>query len=217
MSSLLPGDRRQLRSSGPLVPVLACVALVIALGWQVVLQGPVTRLDQAVTMYLAAARQEWLTAVMLWIADAHDTLKLLAMTALLAAWRYCRRDHASLRLLAVIPVGMLLNVTLKWLFQRPRPALTEPLVQLATSSFPSGHAVASTVFYGTLCALVFARARSPVLRALAAVGAAVMVLLVCFGRVYLGAHYLSDVLAGVAVGIACLLLFGRLLLRGRAL
>jgi membrane-associated phospholipid phosphatase len=81
------------------------------------------------------------------------------------------------------------------------------LVQLTTFSFPSGHAVASTVFYGAICALVFTRVRSPVLRVLAAVLAVVMVLLVTFGRIYLGAHYLSDVIAGVAVGMLCLALF----------
>jgi membrane-associated phospholipid phosphatase len=102
---------------------------------------------------------------------------------------------------------MLLNVALKNLFLRPRPLLDDPLVRLATLSFPSGHAVASTVFYGAACALVFALTGSRVLRAAALAGAAAMVLLVTFSRVYLGAHYLSDVVAGVAVGLVCLCLF----------
>ena len=80
-------------------------------------------------------------------------------------------------------------------------------MHLATYSFPSGHAVASTVFYGALCALALHHARATALRAAAAVGAACMVLLVCASRVYLGAHYLSDVIAGVAVGTLCLVAF----------
>jgi undecaprenyl-diphosphatase len=104
---------------------------------------------------------------------------------------------------------MLLNVGLKHLFQRPRPILDEPLVELVTYSFPSGHAVASTVFYGAACALVCTHVRSPALRVLAVGAAIAMVLLVTFSRVYLGAHYLSDVVAGVAVGLASLLLFLR--------
>ena len=105
---------------------------------------------------------------------------------------------------------MLLNVGLKNVFTRPRPVFEEPLVHLSTFSFPSGHAVASTVFYGALCALVLAHARSPAARAAAIVATVVMVLLVCFSRVYLGAHYLSDVVAGVCVGTLCLLPFLRL-------
>jgi undecaprenyl-diphosphatase len=85
--------------------------------------------------------------------------------------------------------------------------LQDPLVHLLTLSFPSGHAAASTVFYGALCALVFARWRSRAIRAMALGFAAGMVLLVMFSRVYLGAHYASDVVAGVAVGGICLTLF----------
>jgi undecaprenyl-diphosphatase len=63
------------------------------------------------------------------------------------------------------------------------------------------------VFYGALCAVVFARWRSRAVRALAVGLATLMVLLVTLSRVYLGAHYLSDVVAGVAVGAICLALF----------
>lgn len=187
-------------------PVLVCLAVIAFFTAQVVTQGPMTRLDQHVTLFLAANRQPWLTQLMLWIADAHETLKLLAVTAVIAAWRAWRGDRAALRLLPVVPAGMLLNVGLKNLMQRPRPLLHEPLVHLTTYSFPSGHAVASTVFYGAICALVFTHARSRALKLLAAVAGAVMVLLVTFSRVYLGAHYLSDVIAGVAVGSICLAL-----------
>jgi undecaprenyl-diphosphatase len=192
-----------------LAPVLACLAVVMLLALQVMTQGPMTRIDEAVTLFLASHRQPWLIQLMLWISDAHETLKLLAIAALVALWRGWRHDRAALRLLPVVPAGMLLNVGLKHLMQRPRPDLPEPLVHLVTYSFPSGHAVASTVFYGAMAALVFSHVRSPALRALAGVVAVVMVLLVTFSRVYLGAHYLSDVIAGVAVGIVCLILFLR--------
>lgn len=188
-------------------PILLCLLVIAFLAAQVMLQGPITRIDYALTLYLAGQRQPWLTRFTLFIAEAHETIRLLAATALVAIWLGWKRELASARLLLVVPAGMLLNVALKNLFQRPRPTLEEPLVQLSTYSFPSGHAVASSVFYGAMCALVFARARSRVVRALAVIAGMVMVLLVCFSRVYLGAHYLSDVIAGMAVGAACVLLF----------
>lgn len=199
--SVQPVDRRLL------APVIVCVAIFALLALQVILQGALTRVDQEITLFFATRRQQWLTQLTLAVAAAHETLKLLGVTALLAMWRIWRRDLLSVKLLAVVPVGMLLNVGLKNLIQRPRPTLEEPLVQLTTYSFPSGHAVASTVFYGALCALVFVHARTPVLRWLAALAGVAMVLLVSFSRVYLGAHYLSDVVAGMAVGTLCLLLF----------
>jgi undecaprenyl-diphosphatase len=78
-------------------------------------------------------------------------------------------------------------------------------VQLATYSFPSGHAVASTLFYGTVCVLGLEHLRSPLRRGLATAAAVGMVLLVSFSRVYLGVHYPVDVVAGMALGGACLL------------
>ncbi|GAB3776400.1 hypothetical protein GCM10028796_53840 [Ramlibacter monticola] len=187
--------------------VLACVLLVALLAVQVWTDGPVARFDLRVTQWLATQRSAGLTAFMLLVSAAHQTRWLLAATALLAAWLAWRRGWTPLARLAVVPAGMLLNAGLKHLFQRPRPHLQDPLVHLLSLSFPSGHAAASTVFYGTLCALAFGRWRSRAIRALALGIASLMVLLVCFSRVYLGAHYLSDVVAGVAVGAICLALF----------
>lgn len=191
----------------------ACVAVVAFLAAQVLLAGPVTQVDLQVTTFLAQHRQPWLTPVMLFVADAHQTAKLLAATALLAMVLAWRRRWRDLPLLAVVPAGMLLNVGLKHLFARPRPGLPEPLVHITTFSFPSGHAIASTVFYGMLCMLVFAHTRSRAWRAPTLGVAIAMVLLVAFSRVYLGAHYVSDVVAGVAEGLALLLLFARFVRR----
>jgi undecaprenyl-diphosphatase len=196
-----------------LVPLGACLLVIAALAAQVMLAGPVTHLDLQVTTVLAQHRQPWLTAAMLFLADAHETVKLLAATVLVGMLLASRRRWRDLRLLAVVPAGMLLNVALKHLFARPRPVLPEPLVQLTTFSFPSGHAVGSTVFYGMLCLLVFAHTRSRWRRAMVLAAAFAMVLLVTFSRVYLGAHYVSDVVAGVAEGVALLLLWRRFLLR----
>ena len=110
----------------------------------------------------------------------------------------------SLALLFSVPGGMLLNVALKHVFQRARPVFEDPLVTLATYSFPSGHTMAATCFYGLLASyLVIAR---PVwsVRLGTVAACVVMVLLVAFSRVYLGAHYVSDVLAAMAESVAWL-------------
>lgn len=189
--------------------VLACLLVLALLASQVLLNGPFTRLDLDISLWLAAHRVPWLTQAAMVVSDLHQTRKVLAVTALLVAWRAWRRDWGSVRALGVVPAGMLLNVGLKHAFQRARPSLDEPLVHIVTYSFPSGHAVASTVFWGMGCALVCLHARSRALRAAAVLVAAMMVLAVCFTRVYLGAHYLSDVIAGVAVGTLCVLGFLR--------
>jgi membrane-associated phospholipid phosphatase len=194
-------------NAGRLALVLSCVVLVAVLALQVWTDGPVTRLDAHVTHWLAANRSAGLTGFLMLVTTAHQTKWLLLATALVAVTLVRRRHWTQLARLAVVPAGMLLNAGLKAVFMRPRPQLQDPLVMLMTLSFPSGHAAASTVFYGALCALAFGRWRSLAVRVLAVALATVMVLLVTFSRVYLGAHYVSDVVAGVAVGAICLALF----------
>ncbi|MGV3569599.1 MAG: phosphatase PAP2 family protein [Ramlibacter sp.] len=189
----------------------ACLLLAALLAWQVVTGGVLVGQDLRLTSWLVSHRQGWLTQAMLAVSELHRTLGVLAATAAVAAWLLWRRRRRDALSLLVVPTGMLLNVGLKNVFQRIRPALDEPLVNLTTFSFPSGHAVASTVFYGALCAIALGHLRAPPRRGLAVAAAMAMVLLVCFSRVYLGAHYLTDVVAGVAVGLAWLLLARRAL------
>jgi undecaprenyl-diphosphatase len=190
---------------------LFCLAVPVLLAAQVLLHGPMLELDRDVSFWFAAHRHAGLTRAMLLVSALHQTPKVLAATAALALWFGLRRDWRPVGALLVVPTGMLLNVALKESFRRARPNQDDPLVQIATFSFPSGHAVASTVFYGMACALVFAHVRSRALRAVAAAVAVAMVLLVTFSRVYLGAHYPSDVIAGIAVGVLCVTLFLRFL------
>lgn len=100
--------------------------------------------------------------------------------------------------------GMALNFLLKNLFLRQRPHFNDAILTLTSYSFPSGHTMMATVFYGTLCALAASRTRDWRCRALAIFGAAILISLVGFSRIYLGAHFLSDVLAAIAEGLAWL-------------
>jgi undecaprenyl-diphosphatase len=186
-----------------------CVVVAGSLALQLVRHGPMLELDRDVSFWWAAHRQPWLTSVMQLLTEAHQTGPLLLATAVLMLWGARRRDWLTVRGLLAVPTGMLLNVALKESFQRARPSFKDPLVRLASYSFPSGHAVASTVFWGMACALVFAHTRSRLWRWVAVTVSVVMVLLVCFSRVYLGAHYPSDVIAGIAVGMVCVLGFLR--------
>jgi undecaprenyl-diphosphatase len=75
------------------------------------------------------------------------------------------------------------------------------------SSYPSGHAAYAVSLIA--CAIVLVRAGTGwVVRVGAVTVAIALVVAVAATRVYLGAHYLSDVVAGVAVGTVCLALFG---------
>ena len=124
------------------------------------------------------------------------------MTLAVSVYWWARRlRHWVLTLALSVYGGMLLNVLLKNVFQRARPHFENPILTLTSYGFPSGHTMAATVFYGTLCAFVMSRVRNWQLRSVVISAACLMIALVGFSRIYLGAHYLTDVLAAMVEGI----------------
>ncbi len=187
------------------VLVLGCGAFA-ALAADLLLQGPVTAADAAFGAWLQALARPALTALMQWISDVHSTRALLVMAAVAAimlAWR--RQPWWVVALVLCVPGGMLLNSAVKHAFQRARPGL-DGAVQIASYSFPSGHTAGATVWWGFLLVWVIAHREDRATRVAAAAVAGSMVLLTGLSRVYLGAHYLSDVLAATAEGAAWLAL-----------
>jgi membrane-associated phospholipid phosphatase len=138
---------------------------------------------------------------MLFVTHWHQQAGILLMTLLLALHLRARRaNYWLLALMLAVPGGMLLNVLLKYTFQRARPRFDEPLLTLASYSFPSGHTSGAMLFYGLLAAYLVCTLPRPGARAAVLGLATLMVALVALSRVYLGVHYLSDVLAGIAFG-----------------
>jgi undecaprenyl-diphosphatase len=78
------------------------------------------------------------------------------------------------------------------------------LLTLTTYSFPSGHTAAATVFYGLVACYLVRRVPGGPKRAAVIAACCLMVMLVALSRMYLGVHYLSDVLAASAEGVAWL-------------
>ncbi|HEX9147678.1 MAG TPA: phosphatase PAP2 family protein [Thermoanaerobaculia bacterium] len=97
--------------------------------------------------------------------------------------------------------GFGLNALLKIAFARQRPDLWPALVAEMTYSFPSGHATMSTVFFGGLAAVVLHLSRRPVVRGAALALATTAILMIAASRVYLGAHWTTDVTGGILVGL----------------
>lgn len=121
---------------------------------------------------------------------------LFALALLVLLWRGDRR-HAAFLTVAMVG-SIVLNQTLKAVFQRPRPTL-EWATAPPEFSFPSGHAMNSLVFYLTIAFLVWSIwGRRPGIAATAA--AVVIAAAVGISRIYLGFHYLSDVVAGYLAG-----------------
>ncbi|MEP6638354.1 MAG: phosphatase PAP2 family protein [Chloroflexota bacterium] len=123
---------------------------------------------------------------------------VVAMVILLA------RDKRADALFLAVAIGgsVALNSALKLLIERPRPMLPWAHV-LPDYSFPSGHSMNSLVFYLALAVLTWINVGRRA-GGVAVIVALVIAIAVGFSRIYLGYHYLSDVVGGFAAGLAWL-------------
>ena len=173
----------------------------------VVARQPLTVVDAELAAWLHARVTSGLTTVMLGLSALGSPPVVSVFASLLAlAFLWRRLWRWLLALILTVPGGMLLNVLLQSAFHRTRPQLSNPILTVTSYSFPSGHAMAATVFYGFLAALALSRFSAWRWRVLAVLVAGFVILLVAFSRLYLGVHYLSDVLAAMAEGVAWLAL-----------
>jgi membrane-associated phospholipid phosphatase len=190
--------------------VLLCLAASIfgEIAGEVMARARITVIDITVANWFHQfAKSAW-TPFMLGITHWHGLYGMLAMGLILAGYFYVRRAYYWLAaLLLALPGGVLLNVLLKYLYQRARPSFADPIVTLSSFSFPSGHTSGATLFYGVLAAYLVCLSSSWRARAAwtaLAVTMVALVALVGLSRIYLGAHYLSDVLAAAVVSGAWL-------------
>ncbi len=160
--------------------------------------------DNAVYEYVVNnLRFEWLTPFIIFITDLGSPIVLLGACALAIIFATNKKKGL---LVSINLIGIsVLNVLLKNIVQRGRPEGFE-LIEQGGYSFPSGHSMVSTAFYGLLIYFVYNRIEKKWLKNLLCVIVFVMLILIGFSRIYLGVHYFSDVVAGFFISIIYLIL-----------
>ncbi len=194
---------RALQPRGLTLPVLVLVAgvwLFLGVLEDVLSADPLVYVGQSLHHFLQQLRTPLGDRVMIALTELGDATVALAVIAAVLGWLLWRRAWRDAAYwLAAVGLAELAVAALKVGLHIPRP---DGFAAVATSySFPSGHASMSTVIYGFLAVLV-----APALRAgwrwLAYALAALLVGGIAFSRLYLGAHWLADVMAGVGLGSA---------------
>jgi len=130
----------------------------------------------------------------------------IVMFALVLFFAWKRWWPSLVTLIIAVPGGMLLNEWVKVLVHRHRPFVDGPFVDWSGYSFASGHTIGATLLYGQLLLFVLPALKARHWRMLSIFSAALLVALVGFSRIALGAHFLTDVLAAIIFGVAWLML-----------
>ena len=170
---------------------------------EIVKRGSTQSYDDAILTWIHGHQTPGLTTFMREITylGTGSVVIVVVGVAALFLW-HTEHKHSARLLLASTIGGIILNNALKLLFHRDRPSLFEWGTSVASSSFPSGHAMSATVVYGTVAYLVARLQKHRWARVLTLLTAFTLIIMICFTRLYLGVHYPSDVVGGIVVGLA---------------
>lgn len=177
-----------------------CLRVFYELAEEVFTEQEFTRIDAVVAGELHAAATPGATSFFLILTTLG--FQVLGVIALVVGIYFLwKREWLRLGLWTIGLIGgELLNLLLKQWFARARPSFADPLAVALNYSFPSGHSTMSLIMYGLLAYFLWLGTRRRWVHVLVTSALIVLILLIGFSRLYLGVHYVSDVLAGFATG-----------------
>ncbi|KAA0977731.1 phosphatase PAP2 family protein [Pseudomonas sp. ANT_J28] len=208
LTHLLDPSRPEARALAlPTVLLVGAAWLFFGILEDVVTGDPLLLADSAIYHTLQDLRTAPGDAAMIAITELGDTTVVMTVMIVVVLWLMWKRAwRTAAYWLVAIAGASALNTVIKVALHRARPG--ELLYSgWSAFSFPSGHSTVNVVLYGFLAFLI-AREIRPAWRLAVALGAATLIFLIAFSRLYLGAHWLSDVLGGLAFGSAWLALLG---------
>ena len=157
----------------------------------------------AYDLIVSGKRNEELTLVMKLISTLGSAAVLISLVFLILA--FTKNKTLSLIALLNLLFEHILNDIIKLIVRRPRPEYG--LIKESNYSFPSGHSMAATAFYGLIIYLVYKHINNKKLKVFLITLLSLLIVAICVSRIYLGVHYFSDTLAGVLITIVYLIIF----------
>lgn len=139
-----------------------------------------------------------------------EVMIVIAIISIIICIKFIKNKKLSLGIILNLAGITLINQILKFIFRRERPTGYR-LIEMSGYSFPSGHAMASLAFYGLLIYITKRLVKNKYLKILLITLNIAIIILIGVSRIYLGVHYLSDVLTGYSISIIYLLITTKLL------
>lgn len=172
------------------------------IGQDVTARDDLELVDVPVNHFLVNHREPWLTTSMRAITTLGSARILLPVVIVAGViwWFRSRSLRPGLVLVIAYAGAAALSDALRGLVDRPRPPVAHMVGQFTGSAFPSGHAAQSIAVYGVLAALLAGSGASWTTKVMSWSAAFALTAVIGVSRIYLGAHWLTDVLAGWALG-----------------
>lgn len=164
---------------------------------------PILKIYGLINDFMLAIRTNGLTRLMKILTNLGSGIFLICLSILLVI--FIKERKKSFAICLNLLFGFLLNYGLKFLTGRNRPL--EPLIEVTGYSFPSGHSTASFTFYGFLIYLILKSNLSKKIKTIITTILVLIIITIMFSRIYLGAHFLTDIIGSILISIPYLIIF----------
>lgn len=162
-------------------------------------------IDNEVYEFIYSSESFITTTIFLGVTKVGEVWAMVCLSLLLVAYLMLKRLNIEALFFAIaMSLSSTLNPLLKNIFDRERPTLLR-LIDISGFSFPSGHAMGSTAFFGSTIYIanrVMKGKSKPFMIGLSAL----FIIMISSSRVYLGVHYPTDIIAGIIGGAFCVVL-----------
>lgn len=181
-----------------IVLILGALFIFLKIGNEI-LGDEVFSFDITITNFIYSFRSPQMTYVMLFITSLGGAFFLFILSIITILYIATKRRKDAIIYSIILYTGVILNIIVKQIVQRPRPHHL-PLIREDSFSFPSGHAMNSFVFYAAFSYFILRETKNTKIAIVISIVSVLLVLCIGLSRIYLGVHYPSDVVAGYIAG-----------------
>lgn len=165
-------------------------------------------IDELIQSYILSIRNDLLTNLLTITTNISSPYALISLSTILLL--VIKNKKTPLLIIMNLICSFILNQLAKLIFSRPRP-IGINLIEETGFSYPSGHAMISMAYFGFIAYLIFKSNINKLIKFILVTLLMITIILIGFSRIYLGVHYLSDILGGFFLSIVYLIIYIKIL------
>ena len=193
---------------------LLLILIIVVISYRVIFYD-ILLIDTVMADFIGSIRCDWLDYVMKFVTSFGNTATIFVLL-LVSIWgiiRILKNRKLAMFFFVGLISNVIINQGIKFLIRRNRPI--NSLIYVGGFSFPSGHAMVSMAFYGMLIYLFYKLIDNKIFKRILIISFGLLIFFIGFSWIYLGVHYLSDVLVGFSVSLLYLDVFSRILIKNK--
>ena len=168
-----------------------------------IFNNKINTIDQNIHSYILNIRNDNLTSILITITNISSAYALIVLSILLLL--IMKKKKLPLLISLNLIISFISNQITKQIITRPRP-IGINLIEETGYSYPSGHAMISMAYFGFIAYLIYKYVKNKLIKTILISSIFILIILIGFSRIYLGVHYLSDIIGGFLLSIVYLMI-----------